>query len=179
MTSVASKKKALAYALILAVALFLFHTAENFEFERIGNRIGPNFWPMMILGLLIAVSSYGLVTCIIGNASTTTPEADNEEDAFLRPPEIHPHLVWFGIAATVVYLIAMPIVGFFLGTVPFAATLVYLGQYRQPYHIAILSVGLAVAFMFLFMRIVYVALPIGTEPFSNISIAVMSLMGVR
>ncbi len=177
--SVATKKKALAYGVTLVVALFLFYTAENFEFERIGNRIGPNFWPMMILGLLIVVSSYGLVTCIVGNASTTAPEVENEEDAFLRPPEIHPHLVWIGIAATIIYLIAMPIVGFFLGTIPFAAALVYLGQYRQPYHIVVLSVGLSVAFMFLFMRIVYVALPIGIEPFANISIAVMSLMGVR
>jgi putative tricarboxylic transport membrane protein len=171
-------RKAAIYAIVLAIAAFLFHAAQNFDYDRIGNRIGPNAWPTMILILLMAVASCGLVKSLIGSAPQT-PAQESEEAAFLRPPEIFPHLVWLGIAATLGYLVALPILGFFVSTVLFSGALIYLSQYRNMLHIAVLSVVFAPMFMVLFMRVVYVALPIGIEPFARVSLAIMSLIGVR
>ena len=42
-----------------------------------------------------------------------------------------------------------------------------------------LSVAIAFVFMFLFMRVVYVALPLGIPPFEEVSYALMTAMGVR
>jgi len=173
-------KKTAIYLVVLAAALFLFHAAENFEFEQVGNRIGPNAWPLMILALLVVVAGYGVLKSVIERRpGVLAHEQTAEEEAFLRPSEIHPHFVWLGMAATVGYLVAMPIIGFFLSTILFSGILIYVSQYRNIVHIAVLSVLFPVAFLLLFMRIVYVALPIGIEPFARVSLMVMSLIGVR
>ena len=91
-------KKVSIYVVVLAAALFLFHAAENFEFEQVGNRIGPNAWPLMILALLIVVAGCGVLTSLMERRpAVLAHRQDAEEEAFLRPPEIHPHLVWLGI----------------------------------------------------------------------------------
>jgi len=45
--------------------------------------------------------------------------------------------------------------------------------------IAVCSVAGGLIFMFTFMKIVYVSLPLGVEPFSRVSLALMGLMGIR
>ena len=37
----------------------------------------------------------------------------------------------------------------------------------------------ALVFMFIFMKIVYLSLPIGRPPFAEVSLALMQLMGIR
>jgi putative tricarboxylic transport membrane protein len=37
----------------------------------------------------------------------------------------------------------------------------------------------ALAFMFVFMKVVYLSLPIGRPPFAEVSLALMQLMGIR
>ncbi len=37
----------------------------------------------------------------------------------------------------------------------------------------------SLAFVFVFMKIVYVSLPLGVEPFSQVSLLLMRLMGIR
>jgi putative tricarboxylic transport membrane protein len=173
-------KKAAVYLVVLGTALFLLHAANNFEFERLGDRIGPNAWPLMILYLLIFVAVVGLVKSFATRQpQITADEQEADEAAFLRPREIYPQFVWLGIAATLGYVIAIPILGFFLSTVLFAAVLMYLSQYRNIRNIIILSVVFAVMFLFLFMRVVYVALPLGIEPFVRVSTLVMSAIGVH
>ena len=60
-----------------------------------------------------------------------------------------------------VYLVIMPLLGFFLATIVYSFVLIYLGHYRRLLHVTLLSVAIALAFMFMFMRVVYVALPPG------------------
>jgi len=45
--------------------------------------------------------------------------------------------------------------------------------------IAVVAVGGALVFMFVFMRIVYLSLPIGVPPFAQVSLMLMQLMGIR
>jgi putative tricarboxylic transport membrane protein len=45
--------------------------------------------------------------------------------------------------------------------------------------VTLLSVAIAFSFMFLFMRVVYVALPLGIAPFDSVSYALMTAMGVH
>ena len=55
----------------------------------------------------------------------------------------------------------------------------YLGQFRRPLPVTLLSVAIALSFLFLFMRVVYVALPAGIAPFDSVSYALMAAMGVH
>ena len=94
-------------------------------------------------------------------------------------PELYPWLVWLAVAATVAYLLLLPILGFFIATIVYSCGLMYLGHYRRPLRVAVLSVAIALAFMFMFMRVVYVSLPPGIAPFDQVSYALMAAMGVH
>ncbi|MGH6982287.1 MAG: tripartite tricarboxylate transporter TctB family protein, partial [Stellaceae bacterium] len=105
-------------------------------------------------------------------------EVENDE-ALTQLPEIYPWLVWLAVAATVTYLLLLPIFGFFLTTLVYICTLMYLGHYRRPLRVALLGLAVALGFMFMFMRVVYVSLPTGIAPFDAVSYALMAAMGVH
>lgn len=168
----------LPYVVVLAAGLYLFYLAETFEFEEVAGRIGPGAWPKIIVALMIVTALWGVVS----NACRVTAEtaaAVEEDEALITPPEIHPWLVWLSVGATLVYLLLMPVFGFFLTTAVYVFVLMYLGHYRKPVSAAVLSAGIALGFMFIFMRVVYVALPLGIFPFNDVSYAIMAAMGVR
>jgi putative tricarboxylic transport membrane protein len=170
----------LPYLVVLAVGAFLYYAAENFEFEQSSGRIGPGAWPKLILILMLASALWGAVTTAfqVGKLDALVADAD-EMEALVRPPEIYPGLVWVAVAATVGFLVILPVLGFFLATIVYAFVLMYLGHYRQFVYAALLSVAIAFAFMFMFMRVVYVALPVGIAPFDRLSYALMAAMGVH
>jgi putative tricarboxylic transport membrane protein len=177
-------RAALPYLVVFAVGAFLYHAAANFEFEEASGRIGPGAWPKLILLVMLAAALWGTVANAlqsgkVGGAAAHERTEPDETEALLRPPEIYPALVWLAVAATVFYLVLLPFAGFFLSTIVYSFALIYLGHYRRLSHVALLSVAIAFAFTFLFMRVVYVALPVGVEPFDKLSYALMAAMGVH
>ena len=121
----------LPYLVVLAIGAFLYYAAENFEFEQSSGRIGPGAWPKLILILMLASALWGAVSSAlqVGKADELDADADQME-ALVRPPEIYPWLVWLAVAATLGYLLILPVLGFFLGTIIYAFVLMYLGHYR-------------------------------------------------
>jgi len=170
----------LPYLVVLAAGAFLYYAAANFEFKETAGRIGPDAWPKLILALMLAAALWGLVSSAMQAGKVLAPEAEADEtEALMRPPEIYPALVWLAVGATVVYLVILPVLGFFLATIVYSFVLIYLGHYRRLLHVTALSVAIALAFMFMFMRVVYVALPPGIAPFDSLSYALMAAMGVH
>jgi putative tricarboxylic transport membrane protein len=174
-------RAALPYLVVFAVGAFLYYSAENFEFEEASGRIGPGAWPKLVLLLLLAAALWGMVSNALRGGSAAAPKRaeQDETEAFIRPPETHPWLVWLAVAATVAYLLIMPLAGFFLATAVYSFVLIYLGHYRRRLPAVALSVAIALAFMFMFMRVVYVALPAGVAPFDSVSYTLMAAMGVH
>lgn len=168
---------ALPYGVVLAVGTFLYYEADRFDFEEVSGRIGPGAWPKMVLVLMLITALWGIVAALRnGNAVT---EQDTGNDELVRPPEIHPFRVWVAVGATIVYLLLLPVLGFFLATVVYTCILMLLGEFRRPIPVALLSLGTGFFFMFMFMRVVYVALPLGAAPFKAVSYALMAVMGVH
>ncbi len=170
--------RAAPYGAVMAAGAWLYRVAGQFAFERDPGRIGPDVWPKLILILMMASAFWGFCAAV-----TTRDPLDGAtaalDDEVVFPPEIHPSFVWIGIAATFVYLLALPDLGFLSATALYAALLIRLGQYRNLPHILILGPALSLFFVFLFMRVVYVALPIGIGPFGRLSLAAMAAMGVH
>ena len=170
----------LPYLVVFAVGAYLYDAAANFEFEQSSGRIGPGAWPKLILILMLASALWGAVATAFQTGKTDAPVADADEvEALVRPPEIYPALVWVAVAATIGYLLILPVLGFFLATIVYAFALMHLGHYRRFVPAALLSVAIAFAFMFMFMRVVYVALPVGIAPFDRLSYALMAAIGVH
>jgi len=172
---------ALPYLVVLAVGVFLYVQADRFEFEQLSGRIGPGAWPKLILILMMAAALWGVVSSALWGAKAAAEQdtdVDEVED-LVRPPEIYPLRVWLAVVTTLGYLLLLPEFGFFLTTIVYSCALMYLGQFRRPLPVALLSVATSLFFMFMFMRVVYVALPAGIAPFDKVSYALMAAMGVH
>jgi len=84
-----------------------------------------------------------------------------------------------GIALTIGYVALLGTLGFFIDTVLYIAALTRAGRYRRWSVITAVSFGGALVFMFIFMKVVYLSLPIGRPPFASVSLLLMQWMGIR
>jgi putative tricarboxylic transport membrane protein len=180
--------KTLPYLIVLAIAGFLYHRAAQIDFAAPGGRIGPDVWPKAILVLAMVACVYEIaknllfgkwvrdMTGILGSVLKDVPPdaAPDEPDA-----PSYPHLLWTGIVLTVLYVVVIDKIGFFLCTAIYLAAFMWVGRYRRFGVIVVTSVIGSLAFMFMFMKVVYVSLPLGVEPFAQVSFLLMRVMGIK
>ena len=83
------------------------------------------------------------------------------------------------MAATLAYVALVQVLGFFLSTAVYLAVFLVLGGYRRWGVLAATSVLGALVLMFIFMKLVYVSLPIGSAPFSEVTLFLMKMMAIR
>jgi putative tricarboxylic transport membrane protein len=180
--------KTLPYVIVLAIVSYLYFRATKIDFVAPGGRIGPDVWPKAILVLAMVACVYEIAKDLLfGKWGRDLPGVlgsvlkEVPMDAVPDEPEVawYPHLLWTGIAMTILYVVAIEKLGFFLCTVLYLAAFMWVGRYRRLGVIVATSVIGSLAFMFMFMKIVYVSLPLGIEPFAQVSIALMRVMGIR
>ena len=83
------------------------------------------------------------------------------------------------MGATLAYVLLVGVMGFFLATAAYLAAFVAIGGYRRWGVIAACALGGSLAMVVVFMKIVYVSLPLGAGPFRAFSISLLVLLGVR
>lgn len=181
-------RKALPYALLLAGAGYFYHLATGFEFVAPGGRIGPDFWPKAVLGLLIASCAYALVKILFFDRSPADLSGVLQDIMQAAPAEQppageeagpFPHLLAAGIVLTVAYVLLIDKLGFFLCTFLYLAAFMYVGRYRRPGVIIATGFLGSLAFVFIFMKVVYVSLPLGAAPFASVSLLLLQLLGIK
>ena len=69
--------------------------------------------------------------------------------------------------------------GFAVASLLFIALFIWLGTYRRTKVVAVVSLLGTLLLMFIFMKVVYVSLPLGEGPFESISVFLMGLLGVH
>jgi putative tricarboxylic transport membrane protein len=181
-------RRALPYVIVLAAAIALYAFAGRIEFVGPPGRIGPDFWPKAILALAIATCAFQIVKALLlrhageqvdGVLGSILDEAPAEAGAGTAPPRTYPSLIVGGIALTVAYVLLIQQIGFFLDTFVYLAAFMWIGRYRRPLVVLASSLVGSLAFMYMFMKVVYVSLPLGREPFSQVTFLLMRLMGIR
>jgi putative tricarboxylic transport membrane protein len=184
-------KAQIPYVIVFLLAGFLYYRATQIEFAAPGGRIGPDIWPKIILGLAMLTAAYeviknliffkgrheidGVLESII-EAAPPGPHAEVPGDA---PAKSYPWLLVIGAGMTIAYAALIPTLGFFLCTVMFLAGFTWVGRYRRKGVILASSLLGGLVFMFVFMKVVYISLPLGVGPFGQFSIFLMQLMGIR
>ena len=167
---------------------YLYYVAAHIEFHHRAGTLGPDFWPKAILALLILTCLYEIVrTLASGSRQASGMLQDIVEesvdqfggDGTAELPEAHPWRLVGGMALTGGYVWIVPTLGFFLATAPYLAAFIVLGGYRRPVITLVVSLLGTLAIMFFFMKLVYVSLPLGTEPFVQVTFLLMKLMGIR
>jgi putative tricarboxylic transport membrane protein len=173
------------YAVVGAAAGYLYYVAANFEFHARAGTLVPDVWPKAILALIIITCLYKIAAGLIARAQhidiggVLEDFVGEGDQGAAAPLESHPFLLLAGMALTVLYVMFIQKLGFFVATVPYIALFVILGGYRRWGVIAMMSVIGTIVLLFFFMKVVYVSLPIGEAPFSAVTLFLMQIMGIR
>lgn len=173
-------RKIIPYVIILFVSLYFYYLAGQFRFSAKPGNLGPDFWPKLLLGLTMVACLYEIVKTALFLKATPPEEAAEEQPAkAATTKKTYPELLVIGIAMTVAYVYFISSLGFVLCTFLYFALFMIVGRYRKIPAILINSVIGTLVLVFIFMKIVYVSLPIGQEPFSSMTLFVLKLMGIK
>ena len=168
-------KAILPYAALLAGAGWLYHDAGSFASSAKAGQLGPDFWPRAVLVLLMAVCAIEIARhAFLARAPAAGAEAAEEDEG----PRF-PGLLAAGMLITALYVPGMDYLGFFVATVAYLAAFMAVGRYRRWGVIAATSLLGSLAFVYVFMKVVYVSLPLGVGPFRLVSTALMSALGIH
>lgn len=178
------------YALVGAASAYLYHVATQFEFHRRGANLGPDFWPKLVLALVIATCTYEILRIVlVGNRRELTGVLQDivensardygDDDSGEPKGRPRPGMLVAGIALTALYVWVIQMLGFFLATAPYVAIFIAAGGYRRWGVNLVVSVAGTFTMMFFFMKVVYVSLPAGQEPFAQVTFWLMRVMGIR
>ncbi len=171
----------LPYVVGLVIAITLYINAGQFEYTPRGDLLGPGAWPRLAILLMGAACLYELGRRIIaGNRDATgfIEVFDREPHTDEQAEPVYLSLLIGGVVLMGVYAVAVPYLGFILGTFLFLAAFMYVGRYRD--HAVIWGASAAVTIVcgVLFLRIAYVSLPRGIAPFDKITDIFFAIPGL-
>jgi len=156
---------------LLAAAVYLFVVALNFRQVGPADQIGPSFWPQVLcvgigIGALVRLGQK-LRSREHRVAGETASEAD----------EVKMPRVALGIALVVGYVIGMLFLGYILATALFLIAFIYLGGQRK-WYVVPLGIASSLLFAYVFLKVVYIALPSGVGIFDQLTVLLYELLGV-
>ncbi|HEY6023962.1 MAG TPA: tripartite tricarboxylate transporter TctB family protein [Pseudolabrys sp.] len=157
------------YAVGLAFAVALYIYAGTIDYAARPGQLGPEVWPRLAILLMGGSCVFEIARRLIAG----NQDASGFLEAFDREPHeddkqpVYPRLLVAGVVLMAIYAVLVPILGFIIGTFLFLAAFMYVGGYRQ--HKAIWGTSAVVTIFcgILFLRIAYVSLPRGIEPFDR------------
>lgn len=181
-------KESVPYWVTLAVSVYLYYIATQISAPDTGGQLGPDFWPKAVLGLMILVCVYAIARIMLfgGRSGSAVLDDTLQSEAVAsdpyeetQPEKRYPGLLIAGTGLTILYVVVFNTLGFFLDTFIYMTAFMLIGRYRRIWIALIVSLIGSLIFMYVFMKIVYVSLPIGKPPFSAVSILLMQWMGIR
>jgi putative tricarboxylic transport membrane protein len=182
------KKGTLQYLIVLAIAVGLFVGTGQIGGGASGSdQLGPAFWPRLILGLAICVCLFEIgfrqfsdmegVSGLLAQVTTEMEKVEGEVEE--ESQESNPGRLIAGVVLTVLYVWIMPLIGFTVSTFLFTGLFIRIGGYRKMAVTAVVSLLGTLLLVFLFMKVVYVSLPLGKGVFGDVSITLLPLLGIR
>ena len=189
-------RRLLPHVVMLAISALLYWAALQIDTRGAegGRRIGPEFWPKLIIVIMAALCVYEIVKRVVvkttftaegltgaldrGPADAAPAEAAPGAPAPPEPQGSTPGRLLAGIVAIAGFALAVDWLGFFAATAAFLTAFLLIGGFRRPLVAA--AIGLAGSFVLIvmFMRVAYISLPLGAGPFRELSLALLRLLGV-
>jgi hypothetical protein len=165
---------------LLIGAVYFFYLAGRFGGggQTEPGQLGPGFWPRMAAtGLAIALVARIFQTIRARNRPivkirSAFPE-EEDEDVEVDWPRV-------GIAMGLVigYVLGTMFIGYLFATAAFLTTFIWIGGQRRWYAPLIAIVGSLIS-AYVFIGIVYVALPTGVGIFDTVTVRIYELLGIQ
>jgi putative tricarboxylic transport membrane protein len=169
--SAATLRQILPYLLLLLLAGVTFIAAGRIGYTPRASQLGPDVWPKMAAGLIVAVSLYELIKAFIarGEAVRGIAEALDTESGAADASPSYPGLLAAGLVLTALYGALVPVLGFLVASFLYLASFMYVGRYRAHGVIWVSSALGTLLFGLIFLKLVYVSLPRGIPPFDRVT----------
>jgi hypothetical protein len=173
-------KRIVPYVIILLVSLYFYYLAGQFRFSAKPGNLGPDFWPKLLLGLTMVACLYEIIKTAFFLQMAPAKETVEEQSAKAESKKKkYPELLVIGVAMTVAYAYFVTTLGFILCTFIYFVLFMIVGRYRKLWAILANSVAGTLVLVVIFMKIVYVSLPLGQEPFSGATFFVLRMLGIK
>ena len=156
---------------LLAATMYLFVVALGFKQVGPSDQIGPGFWPQM---LCVGIGIGALVRL---GQKLRSPESRVIGDAASEASELRMPRVALGVALVVGYVVGMLFLGYILATALFLIAFIYLGGQRK-WYVVPLGIASSLLFAYVFLKVVYIALPSGVGIFDQLTVLLYELLGV-
>lgn len=156
---------------LLAAAVYLFVVALGFKQVGPSDQIGPGFWPQVLC------VSIGIGALVRLGQKLRSRERRVVGDAASEADEVRMSRVALGIALVVGYVIGMLFLGYILATAMFLIAFIYLGGQRK-WYLAPLAIASSLLFAYVFLKVVYIALPSGVGIFDQLTVLLYELLGI-
>ena len=147
---------------------YLYFEATQLRQMQEYSAVGPDFWPKLLLSLLIILSGYRLIKCFFLWKKQRSGET-------LSDPNIQrtsPH-EWFRVGyatlLVVLYIYLLKILGFLVASPLFIIAMMLFINPQKKKIIPIGVVGIMIIIYFLFIKFLYIPLPKGNGIFYEIS----------
>jgi putative tricarboxylic transport membrane protein len=165
------------YAVVLLISAYFYALAGRFGCEPRAGNLGPDFWPKLLLGLTMAVCLFEIGKIALSHRDRMRAEEAGEAKA--EAPKRYPGLLILGTLLTVAYVYFVSIAGFILCTFLYLALFMIIGRYRKIGVIATNSIVGTLLLVYIFMKVVYVSLPLGQGLFQRFSLLVLNILGIK
>lgn len=181
------------FVLILGIGVWLWSLANAMSIGGNLGRAGPELWPKIVLLLLIGAAIWGVLealfkkredddtSALITQASRSAGHEEGARKDLAGEADVvrQPVFAISGMAAMLAYVAVIPYLGYAVSTFLLLASIMLLAGYRRPLVALVVTLLGALTFFVVFQRIVYVSLPLGVGPFKELSLLLMSLIGVK
>jgi len=145
------KRNLLAAIVLIAVGTVYAILAQHLPTSHIENATGPSFFPLVVVSGFLILSAALLVQSILPTVSYTV------QSSLIIPASRY----GAGLTAAVVYLAALPYLGFIAANIPLFAVLMILYGERRPARVISGSVVITLVVFFLFREVFKILLPAG------------------
>lgn len=150
---------------IFATACFLFYVATTFPMFEHADKLGPAFWPKIILLLTIILS--GTLTAKNGlnwfkSKDTGHHPVNEEHQGNLKPLSL-------AIAVSLIYGFSVPYTGFLLSIFLFQIIFLLILKVKKVWTLIFYPVSLTAVIYLIFIKILYIPLPRGQGIFLTFS----------
>jgi uncharacterized protein with PQ loop repeat len=173
-------KRVVPYLIILLVSLYFYYLAGQFRFSAKPGNLGPDFWPKLLLGLTMVACLYEIIkTAFFLKIAPPKKTVEEQSAKAESKKKTYPGLLVIGIAMTVAYAYFVTTLGFILCTFSYFVLFMIVGRYRKVWAILANSVVGTLVLVIIFMKIAYVSLPLGQEPFSGVTFFVLRMLGIK
>ena len=145
------KRNLLAAIVLIAIGTGYAILAQDLPTRNIENATGPSFFPLVVVSGFLILSAALLVQGILPKMSYTVPSI------LIIPAGRY----GVGLATAIIYLAALPYLGFIAANIPLFAVLMILYGEKRPTRVIGGSVVITLLVFFLFREVFQILLPVG------------------